>query len=50
MEVHTQNCYIFIRSNLNAHTRTCAHTPSPRSSLLLEHSLLPTPSPLREMA
>ena len=30
--------------------RACAHTFSPRSSLLLEHSLPPTPSPLCELA
>ena len=31
-------------------TRTCASTLSPRSSLLLEHSLQPTPSPVCKLA
>ena len=30
--------------------RTCARTPSPRSSLLPERILQPTPSPLCELA
>ena len=34
----------------NAYARTCALTPSPRSSLLLEYSLQPTDSPLCELA
>ena len=32
------------------YTRTCARILSLRSSLLLEHSLQPTPSPLCELA